>query len=115
MGFPKREQHTRFIKGAKLYIYLTTAQKEHMYSPIVKEYQRRLVGIYTVLGDFRDGEHFPDKKPGYPLNIPVKIEFLKSDPREGMSLESIKKPFHGFYLDTVRVIKLLQKMYIYFS
>ena len=114
VGFPKREQHTRFIKGAKLYIYLTTAQKEHMYSPIVKEYQRRLVGIYTVLGDFRDGEHFPDKKPGYPLNIPVKIEFSKVIREKGCLWNPFKKPFHGFYLDTVRVIKLLQKMYICF-
>ncbi len=66
-----------------------------MHSPVVKEYQRKLVGIYTVTGDFKDGEHIPDKKPGYPLNLPV-IEFLKSDPREGLPLESIQHKFSWF-------------------
>lgn len=101
VGFPGRESNSRFTKGSKLLIYLTTAKKEHMYSPIVKQYQRRMVGIYTVLGDFTDGEHFPDKKPGYPLNLPVEIEYLKNDPREGLSLISIQqklpwfRPKHG--------------------
>lgn len=72
---------------------MTTAQKEHKYSPVVKEYQqRKLVGIYTVT----DGEHIPDKKPGYPLNLPVTIEFLKIDPREGLPLESIQHKIPWF-------------------
>lgn len=98
VGFPKREYRNALSKGAKLLIYLTTAQKEHMYSPIVKEFQRRIVGIYTVLGNFKEGEHFPDKKPGYPLNIPVEIEYIKPDPREGVALEMNQQSLPWFYL-----------------
>ncbi|PAE39398.1 hypothetical protein CHI06_16645 [Bacillus sp. 7884-1] len=58
VGFPKREQSTKFEKGAKLLIYLTTAQKEHMYSPIVKEYQRKLVEYIQFSEVFLTGNTF---------------------------------------------------------
>ncbi|QOR65800.1 hypothetical protein IM538_18620 [Cytobacillus suaedae] len=90
VGFPARERGAQFVNGAQLIVYLTTAQKDQLYVPGVREYERKAVGIYTVLsGDFKDGEKFPDKKPGYPLNLPVVLDYEKNDPRDGLSYEEL--------------------------
>jgi hypothetical protein len=82
IGFQSRYKNYYF-KGSKILIYITTPENGVKPNHIAKRFQQRLVGFCLGTGDWKDGEHFPDKKPGYPLNIPIHLEH-EVNPTEGI-------------------------------
>lgn len=95
IGFQSRYKNYYF-KGSKMLIYLTTPEKGVKPNPIAKRFQQRLVGICQGIGDWKDGEHFPEKKPGYPLNVPIEMEYELSDPSEGIHRTKVQEVVPGF-------------------
>ncbi|WP_142383541.1 hypothetical protein [Bacillus sp. T33-2] len=51
---------------------------------------------YTGTGDWKDGEFFPEKRLGYPLNLPIKIDFELEDPSYGLPLSEIQNVVISF-------------------
>lgn len=84
-----------YFKGSKMLIYITTPEKGVKPNPVAKRFQQRLVGTCLGTGDWKDGEHFPDKKPGYPLNIPIHLEH-EIDPIEGIHRTEIQEHVPSF-------------------
>lgn len=78
IGFSSKYKNLEIPLGAKMLVYITEVQ--------------RIMALNTVTGNWCDGTRYPTT-PGFPLNIPIKLEFLSE---YGLSLKEVQSVVPNF-------------------